>query len=313
MVRQLQEEEKALGLDPPWTDRKASTGKPFPSPTHPTASPGNKQAESATHRPLETRLRSFLCFQGFILQPSAVWCCWESGTDPKPCPGEHGTHSHCVQGPASSQQYTAAPRSQKTSVQPPARTQIKTSPSWNPAITQAPRLEAMFISLLNVAMTTTSSFEMSRRRSWATCQAQIKYHTSRQHRRVSSAGCHLQFKKTNTLTWQAHPLQNSLASRHNHSKASKELPKSKPLEALSATEGSMTYLSTLHHTRNSPDSSTSFLPWNKFTKLSGSEILQNPWPKKTTKPNKQLPFQACILLFGDPKPPPLNRTVPGSI
>lgn len=35
MVGQLQEEEKALGLVLPGTDRKASTGKPFPSPTHP--------------------------------------------------------------------------------------------------------------------------------------------------------------------------------------------------------------------------------------------------------------------------------------
>lgn len=45
---------------------------------------------------------------------------------------------------------------------------------------------------------------MNRKRSWGTCHAGIKYHTSSALRRVSSAGCHLQFKKTNTLRWQAH-------------------------------------------------------------------------------------------------------------
>lgn len=45
---------------------------------------------------------------------------------------------------------------------------------------------------------------MNRKRSWGTCHAGIKYHTSSAFRRVSSAGCHLLFKKTNTLRWQAH-------------------------------------------------------------------------------------------------------------
>lgn len=178
------------------------------------ASLGSKQAGSATHRPLETTLTSFLCLQGFV--PSPVRRCWQrhrpqtvsQGRQEQPRDGQLQPGHCCCQVtenicPLSSRDLdkniTFLEPSHYTSTQAGSNVYFSTKCSHDNNI---------FIE------------ERNGRRSWGPCQAWIKYHTSRGYRRVNSTGCQLEFKKTNTLTWQAHPPQNSQASRHNHSKPS---------------------------------------------------------------------------------------------
>lgn len=255
MVGQLQEEEKRLGLAPLWTDCKASTGKPFPSPAHPSLCLSWQQTSRLSYTQISRNkaqkfsLLAGICSPAQRVTVSAVRAA-DSGTDRIVSQGRHGMRSHRVRWPASASLGTAAPRSQTTSAHPRARIQIKASPSWNQAITQARKLGAMFVSLLKVAMTTTSSFKRwtGRGHEALVMPGVIKYHTSREYRRLSSSGCHLQLKKTNTLRWQTHPPQNSQASRHSHSKPFQHYQRAN-LQRISLLKKYL-YLSTLHHAIN---------------------------------------------------------------
>lgn len=102
---------------------------------------GNEQTASATARPLETTLLSFLsCFSGIWPQK---WCV--TGSTARNCARENSARSSWG---------TFIPGSQKRSAHPRARNQIKIPPCHYTSA-QA----GTFISLLNVAMTTTSSFK----------------------------------------------------------------------------------------------------------------------------------------------------------
>lgn len=155
---------------------------------------------------------------------------------------------------------------------------------------------------------------MSRERSWGTCQARIKYHTSREYRQVSSAGCHLQFKTTNTLTWQAHPPQNSQASKHNHSKPFQHYQR--------ANFWRISLLKKyLWHTWAHYTTTEILLTQMLLSYLETSYKIIRKWniaeampKKKKKKLAKQLPFQACILLSLVTQSHLLwTRTIPGGI
>lgn len=125
----------------------------------------SEQAGSATHKPLETTLKSFLCWLSVIcpqdrcVADSTAMVLSGSSASMKPCPGELQCQQPSPSGPASSSLGTSHPRSQKSSAHPGARIHIKPPPCLNQAVTQAPKLAGTFISLLNIVMTTTSSFE----------------------------------------------------------------------------------------------------------------------------------------------------------
>lgn len=147
---QLQEEEKALGPAPPSTDRKASAGKPFPSPAHPSLClPWLQTSRISYTQTSRNKASKFPLLPG-ICSPALPT--EGHGAEMGPRGGRH-------RRPPGPSLDTATPGPQKTAAHPPARTQMKTAPSWSQAITQAPKLGAEFISLLNVAMTTTSSFK----------------------------------------------------------------------------------------------------------------------------------------------------------